>query len=56
MGDRRISRKPKRKVFISCVTPAYIYGLKAMKETVNKKLVRNRLRWAGSIERMGDEK
>ena len=27
-----------------------------MKEIVKKKLVRSRLKWAGQVERMGDDK
>ena len=27
-----------------------------MKKTLKKKLVRNNLKWAGHVERMGDEK
>ena len=33
MGDRRISRKSKRNVFSSCVTPVYMNALETMDAT-----------------------
>ena len=33
MGDRNISREPKRKVVNSCITPTYLYGLETMTMT-----------------------
>ena len=37
MGDRRISRARKGKVFTSCVTPAYVYGLETMALTKKRQ-------------------